>query len=221
MWIQLEVRDGAGGLVLLSGAYDPLTGELADDPQLKVYHREAGIWDLLGTGECDTEDALGEPIFYFVRNNCVVVDNRIPPAGFTAGADPEVRPVGYTYPETAPGSGVLVHWDITPYAATLALGTPSPLSVTARLYYQTTSDEYVGFLRDQAVANGFPDDCLPRASFPTPAMSRGEVLHDLWTSYDRAPPVLMASATATVPVTAIFADGFESGDVAAWSAAVL
>jgi len=219
MWLQLEVRDGAGGLLLESGAYDPLTGELADDPQLKVYRREAGIWDLHGTGECDTEDALGNAIFHFVRNNCVVVDNRIPPAGFTAGGDPEVRPVGYAYPETSPGSGVLVHWDVTPYAATLPPDTPSPLSVTARLYYQTTTDEYVGFLRDQAVVNGFPDDCLPRASGSTPAMSRGEILHDMWTRYERAPPVLMGTASAVVAVVdAVFYDGFESGDTTAWSA---
>ena len=219
MWIQLEVRDGAGALVLESGAYDPLTGALGDDPQLKVYHREAGIWDHLGTGACDTEDALGDPMFHFVLDDCVAVDNRIPPAGFTAGADPEVKPVAYAYPETSPGSGVLVHWDLTPYAVTLPPGTPSPLTVAARLYYQTTTDEYVGFLRDQAVTHGFPDDCLPRASGSTPMMSRGEIVHDMWTRYDRAPPVEMGSAVRTVAVTdAIFYDGFENGDTTAWSA---
>lgn len=221
MWIQVEVRDGAGGLVFESGAYDPVTGALADDPQLKVYHREAGIWDHHGTGECDTVDALGDPMFHFVLNDCVAVDNRIPPAGFTGGADPEVRPVGYSYPETSPGSGVLVHWDLTGYTLAVPPGTPSPLTVTARLYYQTTTDEYVGFLRDQALTHGFPDDCLPRASGTTPPMSRGEILHDMWTRYERAPPVLMGSETVAVPVVdAIFADGFEDGGVAAWSASV-
>jgi hypothetical protein len=48
-------------------------------------------------------------------------------------------------------------------------------------------------------------------------MSRGEILHDVWTRYNKAPPVPMA--TASIPVTVgLFADGFESGDTAAWSA---
>ncbi len=47
-------------------------------------------------------------------------------------------------------------------------------------------------------------------------MSRGEILHDVWTRYDRAPPVPMASAS--IPVTVgLFADGFETGDTTAWS----
>ena len=42
-------------------------------------------------------------------------------------------------------------------------------------------------------------------------MSRGEILHDVWTRYNKAPPVPMA--TASIPVTVgLFADGFESGD---------
>ena len=40
--------------------------------------------------------------------NCLVVDNRIPPLGFTGGTDLETRPVGYAYPETAPGSDLPV-----------------------------------------------------------------------------------------------------------------
>lgn len=218
MWIALEVRDGDGELVLASGVYDPLTAVLADDPQLKVYQRQAGIWNHLGAGECDHSDALGDPMFHFVLNDCVILDNRIPPAGFTGGTDPELGPVGYSYPETAPGSGVLVHWDVTDYLAAVPADAPSPLTVTAALYYQTTTREYVEFLRDQALANGFPDDCLPRASGSTPRMSRGEILHDIWTRYGKAPPVLMRSATVEVVVDrTIFADGFESGGIAAWS----
>ncbi len=198
MWLQLEARDGLGALLWESGAYDPGTGVLANDPQIKIYHVEPGIWDA-GAGECAIEDALGRPVFHFVRNNCIRIDNRIPPAGFTGGSDPETRPVAYTYPETSPGSGVLAHWDTTPYDVPIPAGTASPVSITATLRYQTTSKEYVEFLRDQAVENAFPDDCIERGSgFPN--QSRGELLYDMWTTHGRSAPVDMVSTGASAPV---------------------
>ena len=198
MWLHVEARDGLDDLLWESGAYDPDTGVLSSDPQLKIYHVEPGIWDA-GSGECAIEDAQGRPVFHFVRNNCIRIDNRIPPAGFTGGSDPETRPVAYGYPETSPGSGVLVHWDTTPYDVPIPAGTASPVSITATLRYQTTSKEYVEFLRDQAVENAFPDDCIERGSgFPT--QSRGELLYDMWTAYGRSAPVDMVSSAASAPV---------------------
>ena len=76
-----------------------------------------------------------------------------------------------------------------------------PISVTATLRYQTTSKEYVEFLRDEAVTHGFPDDCIERSSgFPT--KSRGELLYDMWTTYGRAAPVDMATDGASTVVVA-------------------
>ncbi len=109
------VRDGSGDAIWQSGAWDPSTGVLAQDPQLKVYEVKPGIWDHNGSGECDTTDSGGNPLFHFVLNNCVALDNRIPPAGFTGMNDIETRPVNYTYPETSPGSGILVNYDDTSY----------------------------------------------------------------------------------------------------------
>ncbi len=215
MWLQLTARDGNSEVVFESGAYDAATGELTEDTQAKIYHVEPGIWDLNGTGECDVEDGGGNPLFHFVLNNCIVVDNRIPPLGFTGGADLETRPVGYGYPETSPGSGVLVNYDVTRYDIPVPEDAPDPITVEATLFFQTASKEYVEFLRDQAVAGGFPDDCLPRTA-GTPTQSRGELLYDMWALYDRSPPVDMGSASQQI-VRAIFADGFESGDTASWS----
>ena len=98
------------------------------------------------------------------------------------------------------------------------MGASLPITLEATLYYQTTSRDYVEFLRDQAVDNDFPDDCLPRST-GLPGTSRGELMYDLWTTYDRSPPVPMATAETTLG-DSIFADGFESGDVLAWSASV-
>lgn len=197
MWLNVTARDAEGDLFWQSGAYDFATAELTEDPQVKIYHAEPGIWDANGTGECDTEDALGNPQFHFVLNNCYAVDNRIPPLGFTGGDHVETRPVAYTYPETFPGSGVLVNYDVTDYQIPVPAGAVLPLTLEATLYYQTASRDYVEFLRDEAVNNGFPDDCLPRST-GLPTMSRGEILYDVWERYGRSAPVDMASDTAGV-----------------------
>jgi len=217
MWIDIEVR-GDGTPIWRSGAWDPATGALAQDPQLKVYEVKPGIWDHNGTGECDTTDIDGDPLFHFALNNCVVLDNRIPPAGFTGMNDIETRPVNYTYPETAPGSGILVNFDDTSYTVPIPASVGGDLSVEVALRYQTASDDYILFLRDEAVDNGFPDDCIPRST-GQPDMSRGEILHDMWTRYDRGPPVPMDVNLALVDV-GLFFDGFETGDTGAWSGTV-
>ncbi len=218
MWLRLTARDGNDDVIFESGAYDAATGELTADAQAKIYRVEPGIWDHNGTGECDVVDGSGNPIFHFVLNNCIVVDNRIPPLGFTGGADLDTQPVGYAYPETSTGSGILVNYDVTRYDIPVPDDTPDPVTVEATLFYQTASDDYVEFLRDQAVAGSFPDDCLPRST-GTPSISRGELLYDMWAAYDRSPPVDMGSASQQI-ARAVFADGFESGDTASWSSTV-
>jgi hypothetical protein len=202
MWLHVEARDGVGGLIWESGAYNAATGDLYHDTQIKVYHTEPGIWNRNGTGECDTVDGVGDPIFHFVLNDCIAVDNRIPPLGFTGMSDLETRPVGYAYPETSPGSGILVNYDTTDYVVPIPSGTATPVTVTATLRYQTTSREYVDFLLAQATTNGFPTDCIERGSgFPT--QSRGEILYAMWNSYGKSAPVDMDSGTAVTSVVTI------------------
>jgi hypothetical protein len=48
--------------------------------------------------------------------------------------------------------------------------------------------------------------------------SRGEILHDLWIEHGRSAPFEMDVATVVVELD-LFADGFESGNTSAWSAA--
>ena len=216
MWLTVTARDGNSDVIFESGAYDAATGVLTEDAQAKIYRVEPGIWNLNGTGECDIEDTEGNHLFHFVLNNCIVIDNRIPPLGFTGGTDLETRPVGYSYPETSPGSGILVNYDVTRYDIPVPVDAPDPITVEATLRFQVASKEYVEFLLDQAVDNSFPDDCIPRNG-GTPTMSRGELLHDMWTRYGRSPPVDMGSASGQLDLE-IFTDGFESGDTTAWSA---
>jgi hypothetical protein len=175
MWIRLEVLDGDGGTIWESGAYDESTGVLAADPDLKVYETIHGTH-------------AGGPGFHLVLNDRIFLDNRIPPRGFVP--DVETQPVGYEYPTLPDGS--LAHWDVTPYTVPVPEGTPEPLRVTASLWYQTTTKEYVEFLRDENVTGPDPTDPDPEAP------SRGEKMHALWEEHDRCPPVLVDSATRLI-----------------------
>ena len=227
MWLNLQVRDANGALVFESGAYDATSAVLTEDAQARIYEVLQGIWNHQGTNACDVEDSDGDPMFHFVLNNCIGKDSRIPPLGFTPATadDPngyDVRPVGITYPETTPGSGVLVNYDSASYSVSVPAGTVGPLTATARLYYQTSSKDYIHFLRDQAVENSFAgenDMCTGGPDRPftvgPQGKSRGQFVFDLWAGdrifgsgfddtqplppdgYGKSPPELMQTASAT------------------------
>jgi hypothetical protein len=231
MWLNVQVRDFNGALVFESGAYDPGSATLASDPQVRVYEVLQGIWNRNGTLACDVADGLGRKIFHFVLNDCVAKDSRIPPLGFTPAtmADPngyELRPVAATYPETSPGSGVLVNYDEVDYAAVIPAATPGPLTVSARLYYQTSSRDYLEFLRDQAVERSIPGENMMCSGEPNrPAVvgpkdrTRGAYAWQLWNGpqagdrifansfddtvfqqgYGKSPPENIASGSAFTP----------------------
>jgi hypothetical protein len=142
MWITLDAYDKNDSLVYASGVYDPATGMLADDPDLKVYEVKQGLTPELAAA---LGKAGGES-FHFVLNNTTVKDNRIPPRGYMVAAydRPGMAPVGATY---ADGQ----YWDETVYALP-----ESAVRVVAGFYYQTASKEYIDFLR----ANGGPDGAV-------------------------------------------------------------
>lgn len=225
MWIHVEIEDGDTNIIEQSGAYDEVTGVLTLDSQAKVYESRRGIWNRLGNNTCDIVNGSGIEEFHFVLDNCIALDNRIPPLGFTGGADPETQPVGYEYPETSPGSGVLVNYDDTAYSFDIPVDAVTPLTIRATLRYQTSSKEYVEFLRDEAVTEAFPDDCITRTgtwNWPSELdpgeRSRGEFLFSLWNNGNKSLPHDMVTDTAIVAVDShIFEDGFESGDLNGWS----
>ena len=202
MWLNVKARSATNAVVAESAAYDPLNAELTLDSQAKVYETLQGIWTPGSPGECKIEEA-GKVQFHFVLNNCIRKDNRIPPLGFhpASASDPnadEMRPVGYTYAQTSPGSGTLVNYDTTDYTFTLPAGTARPISIAAELKFQMSSKDYIEFLRDQATTApiipaentlcsggpGRPFDVGPQS------LSRGEYMFQLWTNpaYGKSPP---------------------------------
>jgi hypothetical protein len=169
VWLHLEAFDAADELVFASGEYDSDTGVLTHDEQSVVYEIHGGLSPGLAA-------ALGMPAgpsFHFVLNDTVYHDNRIPPRGFTNAAFLAIQspPVAHGY---ADGQ----YWDDVAYELP-----NTAKSVRVRLYYQSTSKEYVEFLRDENVTN-----------------TMGQQLYDAWVTHGRSTPVLMAEATADVNV---------------------
>lgn len=197
MWLDVQVRDATNALVAESGAYDVASGELTRDGQARVYEVLQGIWN--GTS-CAIADGASKAQFHFVLNDCIAKDNRIPPLGFSGGADPETQPVAVNY-----GSGArLDNYDDAPYAFVLPTGTALPVSVSATLYYQTASKPYIDFLHDEATTNAFAAEnslCVGAPNRPFAVgpqnRSRGEYIYELWNNatndpaqpgYGRSPP---------------------------------
>jgi hypothetical protein len=160
VWLNVRFYDDAMNLLGESGAYDPATGELHRDAEAKIYEVHPAIDTNLAT-------LLGLPpgaSLHFVLNNSVYEDNRIPPRGFTNAAYAAFggAPVGCTY---ADGQ----YWDETLYTRP-----PGTTRAVVRLYYQSTSREFIEFLRDENRTD-----------------STGQALYELWSTNDKCPPTLM------------------------------
>ncbi len=169
IWVNLKVYDINGGLMDEFGAYDPATGLLEHDTKIYeikpgVSHRLSALTDPDGAGPL--QGLPVGPSFHFVLNDTIWSDNRIPPRGFTNTAFNTIQspPVSYSYPDGQ-------YWDNTDFTvpAEAAL-------VVATLFYQTTTKEYVEFLRDENRTNNW-----------------GNVLYDLWNTTGKAAPVAMAT----------------------------
>jgi cytochrome c553 len=164
MWIHVKATDESETTVYESGHYDDATAVLTLDDDIKVYEIKPGI----STAISSTVNLPPGPSFHFVLNDTIYSDNRIPPRGFTNAAYETIQspPVAYSY---ADGQ----FWDDTVYElpATTA-------QVTATLYYQTLSKEYVEFLRDENVTDEW-----------------GDTLYNLWATHGKSSPVAMGTDT--------------------------
>lgn len=164
MWINVKAYDAGGSLIYESGAYDSDSAVLSHDAEAKIYEVKPGISEEIAP----VVNLPAGPSFHFVLNNTIYSDNRIPPRGFTNAAFEAVQspPVNYSY---ADGQ----YWDTTTYNLPAATA-----SATATLYYQTTSKEYIEFLRDENQTDHW-----------------GQTMYDLWANNGMSTPEMMESAS--------------------------
>lgn len=181
IWINVKFYDPSMNLIAESGAYDPDTGILAHDEDAKIYEVEPALDEALFPGQ-------GGPSFHFVLNSTVAKDNRIPPQGFTNAAFAEFggSPVHYTYEDGQ-------YWDDTEYDVPVGA-----TSAQVTLYYQSTSKEFVEFLRDE---NNAPDG------------GAGQVMYDLWDQNGKCPPEVMRQIQIDLIPTTVPADFDKDFDV--------
>ncbi len=175
MWIDLIARSASGDTLFESGAYDPDSGILRRDPQLKVYEAIHGL-----TKAAASSFGLAPgPSFHFFLNDTVLSDNRIPPKGFTnlAFLLRNAQPVGAAYADSQ-------YWDRVRYVLP-----GSAATVTAVLYYQTISKEYADFLRDENSGNAYDWN------------NWGGKLHASWETHGKSAPVAMNTFSAPVQDT--------------------
>jgi hypothetical protein len=172
MWINLVGKDTNGDTTFVSGAYNADSAILINDTQLKVYQIIQGLTQ----ARASAYGLSAGPSFHFALNDTILFDNRIPPKGFTnLGFQQRLaQPVAVAYANNQ-------YWDTTQYIL------PATTSeVTATLYYQTISKEYIDFLRDQNIGNTYD------------SMQYGERLDSSWNVHGKSQPVVMT--TQTVPV---------------------
>ena len=162
MWLNVLFLDDNQQVLVEHGHYDFATAELTAD-DTKVYEARLGLDSAAAT---KTGLPEGES-FHLILNNTVLLDNRIPPIGYTQSAFEAVQaaPVGHTY---ADGQ----YWDDTLYAIPA-----DAAEAVVTLWYQTTSKEYIEFLLNENVT----DD-------------RGAIAHEQWVLHGKSAPVDMDSA---------------------------
>lgn len=169
MWLEVALIDADRRETVVSGAYNMTEAQLdTSDTQIKVYealHGRAGM----GFEE------------HIALHDTILKDNRIPPRGYRPL--PGHEPVGADY--SGGEGGTLRHWDDTRYNFTIPTGARGPVTVRARLRYQTTTRQYVEFLNHE----NHTDD-------------RGRTLQRIWEATGRAAPVDMAQATSDITLVA-------------------
>jgi hypothetical protein len=159
MWINVRFFDAQQNLLLEHGHYDAATAVLTTG-DTKVYEIHQGL-------DANMATLTGLPAaesFHIALNNKIYKDNRIPPRGFANAAFEagQAQPVGATY---ADGQ----YWDDTSFP--IPLGAQSAI---VSVFHQTTSKEYIEFLRDENTTDG-----------------KGDIAYDEWVAAGKSAPVQM------------------------------
>lgn len=164
MWINVKFKDSGGGVIAQRGAYDGATATLSQW-DTKVYEATIGPDAALGA----QLGVSAGPAFRLAISNLFYKDNRIPPMGFTNAGFASVQAGSVPANLYADGQ----YWDDTVFA--IPTGSRS---AEVTVYYQTSSKEYMEFLRDGNTTT-----------------TQGQTAYDQWVMWGRSEPVAMDNAT--------------------------
>ena len=165
MWLNVRFYDEDKSLIAESGEYNYVDAIL-DTEGTKIYEMISGISEEVA----DVVNLEPGPSFHLTLNNVVLSDNRIPPRGATNAELNAVyaAPVDYYYADNQ-------YWDDTLYDIPEETKT-----IVATLYHQTTTKEYIDFLRLNALDG------------------TGSIAANLWQLHGQSAPVAMDVQTIEV-----------------------
>lgn len=168
-WIAVFLVGEDGVERPLLGGYDADTGEIQHEPPTHEYRAVHGRWD--------SDAGAGEKEEHLALHDMIISDTRIPPKGFvpsqTTQPTPEI--------DFGDGNGGYRNYDEARFTLTVPAGASGAQTLSARVYYQSMTKEYIEFLRSENVT----DD-------------RGERLHAIYEETGEAPPILVASADTSI-----------------------
>jgi len=163
MWVNVKYFDDRDLLIFENGAYQQGIAFL-QHATTHVYEITHGLDEAaaLATGLPEGKS------FHFILNNKVMKDTRIPPRGFMNQAFDDIQSpiVGTHFPDQH-------YWDDVAFE--IPQGTAR---IEARLFHQTTTKNYIEFLRDENTTNG-----------------AGQLAFDMWRLFGKSAPVEMALTT--------------------------
>lgn len=167
MWINVKFLNAQGQTVVEHGAYDPVSADL-DEASTKVYETKMGVDAAVSA----LTGVPAGPSFHLVLNNAIYKDNRIPPMGYNR-VEFESVGAGHVPPDLyADGQ----YWDDTRFSIPAGA-----VRAEVRVYHQTTSRQYIEFLRDANSTN-----------------SAGQTAYDLWEIFGKSAPVDLDEAIVNI-----------------------
>jgi len=207
MWLNVKFFDAGNNLLGEVNPYEPL---VVTNIAGNVQYVRGGVLqrthdDLVYEASLSSTITGEEHTFHFVLGTSRYKDNRIPPKGFdisnAAARQAQPRSGNADAPALFSTAEYAGGYD------EVALAKPAGTARwEASLYYQTTSKEYVEFLRDEIAGTA---STLPAGSYiaqtdPYFASLKdwGRALYDLWLANGGAAPVLMASYGVSLPCNA-------------------
>lgn len=175
MWLEVTVVDASGNVAPGGSGLFDATGHLIHDDEVRTYESELGV---------RMPDGTAVQSFHFVENDTVLRDTRIPPAGFDPPPEADMPPVGRDYGD---GSGGYRNFDEATF--TVPACGEGELSLRVRLLFQSTTREYVEFLRTNSPVSA--DPALMGRSW-------GEIVEELWLANGGDEPVVMEETTVVL-----------------------
>ncbi|KYF51205.1 hypothetical protein BE08_20485, partial [Sorangium cellulosum] len=173
-WIAVFLVDEAGVERPLLGGYDADTGEIQHEPPTHEYRAVHGRWD--------SEAGVGEKEEHLALHDMIISDTRIPPKGFVASQTTQpTQEIDFS-----DGNGGYRNYDEASFTLTVPADASGAQTLSARVYYQSMTREYVEFLRSANVTD-----------------NKGEELMAIYEETGEAPPILVASEDAPIDLGAL------------------